>query len=71
MKALKVRRLIKEDFDAVWDSNIDILLTPTTLTQAPKLSEFRKYDNQTQCVTQDYCTQPANMAGRYSSACGM
>ena len=63
MKALKVRRLIKNDFDSVWDDSFDILLTPTTLSHAPKISEFKKHDNQTQCVTQDYCTQPANMAG--------
>ncbi|XP_034238710.1 glutamyl-tRNA(Gln) amidotransferase subunit A, mitochondrial isoform X2 [Thrips palmi] len=63
VKALKVRRLIKNDFDSLWDSNFDILLTPTTLSHAPKISEFKQYDNQTQCVTQDYCTQPANMAG--------
>lgn len=63
VKALKVRRLIKRDFDNIWNNNIDILLTPTTLSQAPRLSEFRQHDNQTQCVTQDYCTQPANMAG--------
>ncbi|KAK3925813.1 Glutamyl-tRNA(Gln) amidotransferase subunit A, mitochondrial [Frankliniella fusca] len=63
VKALKVRRLIKRDFDNVWNNNIDILLTPTTLSQAPRLSDFRQHDNQTQCVTQDYCTQPANMAG--------
>ncbi|KAJ1528512.1 hypothetical protein ONE63_006919 [Megalurothrips usitatus] len=63
VKALKVRRLIKEDFDAVWNNNIDLLLTPTTLSQAPRFQEFTQHDNQTQCVTQDYCTQPANMAG--------
>ncbi|XP_076233623.1 glutamyl-tRNA(Gln) amidotransferase subunit A, mitochondrial [Calliopsis andreniformis] len=63
IKAMKMRRLISNDFDAVWDNNIDILLTPTTLTEAPNYNEFISLDNQTQCLIQDYCTQPANMAG--------
>ncbi|XP_076545253.1 glutamyl-tRNA(Gln) amidotransferase subunit A, mitochondrial [Osmia lignaria lignaria] len=63
MKAMKIRRLISEDFDAAWNSDIDFILTPTTLTEAPKYDEFVLLDNQTQCLIQDYCTQPANMAG--------
>lgn len=63
IKAMKIRRLISEDFDAVWNNNIDLLLTPTTLTEAPKYNDFILMDNQTQCSIQDYCTQPANMAG--------
>lgn len=63
VQALKVRRLIAQDFDKVWSSGIDVLLTPTTLTDAPRYSEFILRDNREQCASQDYCTQPANMAG--------
>ncbi|XP_033336053.2 glutamyl-tRNA(Gln) amidotransferase subunit A, mitochondrial isoform X1 [Megalopta genalis] len=63
MKAMKMRRLIANDFDAAWNNNVDLLLTPTTLTEAPNYDEFISLDNQTQCLIQDYCTQPANMAG--------
>ncbi|KAF7390142.1 hypothetical protein HZH68_011999 [Vespula germanica] len=63
VKAMKLRRLISQDFDKVWDSNIDLLLTPTTLSDAPIYDEFVLLDNQRQCIIQDYCTQPANMAG--------
>ncbi|XP_076631992.1 glutamyl-tRNA(Gln) amidotransferase subunit A, mitochondrial [Colletes latitarsis] len=63
VKAMKMRRLISNDFDAVWNNNIDLLLTPTTLTEAPNYNEFVTLDNQTQCLLQDYCTQSANMAG--------
>lgn len=63
VKAMKMRRLITQDFDVLWNNNIDLLLTPTTLTEAPSYNEFTKLDNQTQCLIQDHCTQPANMAG--------
>lgn len=63
MQALKVRRLISNDFNNVWKSNYNFLVTPTTLTTAPLLSEFTSLDNRTQCAIHDYCTQPANMAG--------
>ncbi|XP_015117155.1 glutamyl-tRNA(Gln) amidotransferase subunit A, mitochondrial [Diachasma alloeum] len=63
VKAMKLRRLISEDFDRVWEENVDVLLTPTTLSDAPSFNEFTRQDNQTQCSIQDYCTQPANMAG--------
>jgi len=66
VQALKVRRLIAQDFDKVWSSGIDVLLTPTTLTDAPRYSEFILRDNREQCASQDYCTQPANMAGMRS-----
>ncbi|XP_021936916.1 glutamyl-tRNA(Gln) amidotransferase subunit A, mitochondrial isoform X2 [Zootermopsis nevadensis] len=63
VQALKVRRLIAQDFARVWSSGIDVLLTPTTLTDAPRYSQFISRDNREQCASQDYCTQPANMAG--------
>ncbi|CAO1396711.1 unnamed protein product [Diamesa hyperborea] len=62
LKALKVRRLISQDFDKAF-SKVDILLTPTTLSDAPLLEDFVKNNNRDQCAIQDFCTQPANMAG--------
>uniref|UniRef100_A0A1Y1KY80 Glutamyl-tRNA(Gln) amidotransferase subunit A, mitochondrial n=1 Tax=Photinus pyralis TaxID=7054 RepID=A0A1Y1KY80_PHOPY len=61
-QALKVRRLILNDFDKAWE-DVQVLLTPTTLTTAPKYTEFQNKTNRDQCAFQDYCTQPANMAG--------
>lgn len=63
-QALKVRRLIAEDFSNVWNSGVDVLLSPTTLTEAPDVEEFSRLDNREQCAAQDYCTQPSNMAGK-------
>ena len=63
VRAMKVRSLISQDFEKVWNSGVDLLLTPTTLSTAPTFADFSSADNQTQCSVQDYCTQPANMAG--------
>ncbi|XP_012260701.2 glutamyl-tRNA(Gln) amidotransferase subunit A, mitochondrial [Athalia rosae] len=63
VRAMKVRRLIYQDFQNAWNSGIDLLLTPTTLSGAPKYHDFISVDNQTQCSVQDVCTQSANMAG--------
>uniref|UniRef100_A0A336LNZ9 CSON014949 protein n=1 Tax=Culicoides sonorensis TaxID=179676 RepID=A0A336LNZ9_CULSO len=66
VKALKVRRLIKNDFDEVfYKRNIDFLISPVTLTVAPLYSDFIKLANRDQCALQDICTQPSNMAGEY------
>lgn len=67
-KALRVRRLIAEDFAKVFEptpaeDRVDILLTPTTLTEAPLYKDFASLTNRDQCAVQDFCTQPANMAG--------
>nr|XP_023017313.1 glutamyl-tRNA(Gln) amidotransferase subunit A, mitochondrial [Leptinotarsa decemlineata] len=61
-QALKTRRLISNDFDNVWN-DVSLLLTPTTLSEAPLYSKFVERTNRDQCATQDYCTQPSNMAG--------
>lgn len=67
VKAMKIRRLINDDFDKVFKcedkESVDILLTPTVLGEAPLYKEFIKLDNRDQCALHDYCTQPANMAG--------
>lgn len=61
---MKVRRIIANEFTTVWKNGCDILLTPTTLTDAPKYSEYSKKDERHQSSIQDYCTQPANMSGK-------
>lgn len=61
-KALKVRRLVSQDFEKVWPE-VDLLLTPVTLTDAPSYKQFSELDNRTQTSKQDYCTQPVNLAG--------
>ncbi|KAK3583874.1 hypothetical protein CHS0354_033647 [Potamilus streckersoni] len=63
MKAQKVRRLISEDFQKVYSKKVDILLTPTTPTEAPLYSWFSEQDNRTRTAEQDVYTQPVNMAG--------
>ena len=62
MQALKVRRMVLQDYLSAW-SKVDILLTPVTLTSAPTFSSFTKRDNRSQTATQDFCTQPINLAG--------
>ena len=61
-KALKVRRLISQDFTKVFQ-NVDLLLTPVTLSDAPSFKDFSSNDNRTQTAKYDYCTQPVNLAG--------
>ena len=63
IKAQKVRRLIAEDFRRVFEGGLDILLTPTTLTEAPTHRWFTEADNRTRAEEQDVFTQPINMAG--------
>ena len=63
IKALKVRRLISDDFKTVFNSGVNVLLTPVTLTDAPLFSWFSNQDNRTRCEEQDIFTTPVNMAG--------
>ena len=61
-QALKIRRMIRDDYLRVWE-DVDVLLTPVTLSPPPTFSNFSSVDNRTQTATQDFCTQPMNLAG--------
>jgi len=60
LKAMKVRRLIKNDFDNVF-AHIDLIITPTTPTTAFKLGE-KNNDFLTSCKNEVF-TVSANLAG--------
>ncbi len=59
-KALKVRRLIKETYDNIF-KKCDIILTPTTTSEAFKIGE--KSEDQTKMYLDDIFTVTANLAG--------
>ena len=60
LKALKVRTLIKQDFDRAFEK-YDLILTPTTPTTAFKFGE--KADNPMQMYLSDIYTISVNLAG--------
>uniref|UniRef100_A0A914V5U4 Glutamyl-tRNA(Gln) amidotransferase subunit A, mitochondrial n=1 Tax=Plectus sambesii TaxID=2011161 RepID=A0A914V5U4_9BILA len=72
-QALRVRRLIAEDFARLFrpeqfgissTEKVDILLTPVASSTAPLRADFeRDDDGYTRERSDDYFTQPANMAG--------
>lgn len=63
IKAQKVRYLIANDFVNAFNSGVDVLLTPTTLSEAVPYLEFIKEDNRTRSAQDDSFTQALNMAG--------
>ncbi|MDP3052962.1 MAG: Asp-tRNA(Asn)/Glu-tRNA(Gln) amidotransferase subunit GatA [bacterium] len=60
LKAQKVRRLIKEDFDKAFEE-VDVILTPVSPTPAFKIGE--KTDNPLEMYLSDIFTIPVNLAG--------
>lgn len=60
LKALKVRRLIRQDYDAAFE-NVDVLLGPTTPTPAFRIGE--KLDDPIKMYLEDLFTVGANLAG--------
>ena len=60
LKALKVRTLIKQDFDKAFEQ-VDVLVTPIAPTPAFKIGE--NVDDPLAMYLQDVCTVPINLAG--------
>jgi aspartyl-tRNA(Asn)/glutamyl-tRNA(Gln) amidotransferase subunit A len=60
LKAQKVRTLIKQDFDTVFE-DVDVLLTPTT--PGPAFAIKEKQANPLEMYLNDIFTVPVNMAG--------
>ncbi|MDA1051025.1 MAG: Asp-tRNA(Asn)/Glu-tRNA(Gln) amidotransferase subunit GatA [Planctomycetota bacterium] len=70
VKALKVRRLIREDYDAAF-KDVDLIIGPTTATAAFKLGEMN--EDPLTMYLQDLYTVSANLAGiaAISVPCGI
>lgn len=60
LKALKVRTLVKQDFDRAFEQ-VDVLVTPTAPTQAFRVGE--KVNDPLAMYLEDVCTVPINLAG--------
>jgi len=63
VKAQKVRSLIKRDFDTVFDSGVDAILTPTTPTPAFALGDKKLATDPIAMYLNDIFTVTVNMAG--------
>lgn len=60
LKALKVRRLVKEDYDKAF-KDVDVIICPAAPSVAYKIGE--KISNPLEMYLQDACTVPLNLAG--------
>lgn len=60
LKALKVRRLVKEDYDKAF-KEVDVIICPAAPSVAYNIGE--KIDNPLEMYLQDACTVPLNLAG--------
>ncbi len=60
LKALKVRRLVKEDYDKTF-KDVDVIICPAAPSVAYKIGE--KIANPLEMYLQDACTVPLNLAG--------
>jgi aspartyl-tRNA(Asn)/glutamyl-tRNA(Gln) amidotransferase subunit A len=71
LKALKVRTLIKRDFDELFDAGFDALVAPTSPDVAFRFGE--KMADPVRMYLSDACTLPVNMAGLpgVSIPCGL
>ena len=71
LKALKVRTLIKRDFDQLFDAGFDALVAPTSPDVAFRFGE--KMADPVRMYLSDACTLPVNMAGLpgVSIPCGL
>jgi aspartyl-tRNA(Asn)/glutamyl-tRNA(Gln) amidotransferase subunit A len=71
LKALKVRTLIKRDFDRLWEAGFDALVAPTSPTVAFPFGA--RMADPVQMYLSDACTLPVNMAGLpgISVPCGL
>ena len=71
LKALKVRTLIKRDFDVLFEAGFDALVAPTSPSVAFRFGD--RMADPVQMYLSDACTLPANMAGLpgISVPCGL
>jgi aspartyl-tRNA(Asn)/glutamyl-tRNA(Gln) amidotransferase subunit A len=71
LKALKVRTLIKRDFDLLWTQGFDAIVGPTAPSVAFPLGA--KTGDPVEMYLADACTLPVNMAGLpgMSIPCGL
>ena len=63
-----MRRLIADDFQKVFNNGVDVLLTPTTISDSIRYRDFASVDHREQNERQDVMTQPVNMAGKCKQA---
>lgn len=62
MQATRLRRLIANDFDQVFE-NVHMMLTPTNLSTAPSVKEFLLHDDRSRTAMEDVYTLSANLVG--------